>query len=115
MPELFIFIFCTVKNYTRAKAAQLNAGLWAFYTFISIFIAWVIGLFIVTLIMLYKDATLREMLVSEPENRQKIMAYVQAKDLMIPYIFVAVSAFGGYLLVRHLIISRTKTDENVPV
>ncbi len=105
--ELGILIFCCIRNYFRAGAAELNAALWSFYTFIACICAWFIGGIIMTFIMISRDELLRDMLMQQPPDRQKVMDYLVQKNLLVPQLFLIVCMAGGFLLTRHLIIRRS--------
>jgi hypothetical protein len=107
-----VLVFCCVRNYFRARAANLSAALWAFYTFLAGIIGWFIGSIIVVIIFLMRDPVLREMLKEPKPDREAIVAYLAGPKLIVPEIFLAFCGLGGYLFVRHLIIKRSPLSEN---
>lgn len=104
--ELGILIFCCIRNYYRARAANLNAALWSLYTFIASMATWFIGGIIMVLIMISKDEYLRNLLMKQPPARQEIVDYMADRNLVVAQLFLIVCMLGGYLLVRHLLIKR---------
>jgi len=108
--ELGIIIFCCIRNYFRARAANLKAALWTFYTLLACLVAWFIGGVIITLIMVSRDPNLRKLLMQQPPDQQKVLDYMAGRNLFVPQLFLVVCMVGGYLLVRHLIIKRTKSN-----
>ncbi|HRO42743.1 MAG TPA: hypothetical protein PL009_07895 [Flavipsychrobacter sp.] len=106
--ELGILIFCCIRNYFRARAANLNAALWSFYTFLASIVTWFMGGIIITLIMIARDSHLRKMLMQQPPDQQEIVKYLTGKNLFVPQLFLIVCMVGGYLFVRHLITKREK-------
>lgn len=109
--ELGILLFCCIRNYFRARAANLNAALWSFYTFLACIVTWFIGGIIMTFIMVSRDAQLRALLTKQPLDRQQVVNYLVSKNLVIPQLFLLVCLIGGYLFIRHLLIKRTVTEE----
>lgn len=103
-----LFIFCCVWNYYKAKAQKLNAGLWAFYTFLAVLVGWIIGLFLITIIMLLRDPELQKMLMQPTPNRDAAMEYMKHQDLTISQLLLFFSGFGGYLFTRYRIEQKGK-------
>lgn len=104
-----VFIVCCVWNYFRAKAANLNAWVWTFYTLLGVLVGWFIGLMISSLILIAKDPQLQQMMLNSVNpDRAAIMHYLQKKNLLLIEVFGLFCGFGGYLFVRNLITKRTK-------
>lgn len=106
-----VFIFCCVWNYLKAKSLKLNAGLWAFYTFLAVLAGWIIGLFIVSIIMVIRDPELQKLLMQPTPNRNAAMEYLKNQDLTISQLLIFFCGFGGYLLTRHLIMKKGNSRE----
>ncbi len=104
--ELGILIFCCIRNYFRARAANLNAALWTFYTLLASLIAWFIGGVIVTLILLARYPQIKKMLLQQPPDREGIISYMAGQNLFVAQIFLVVCMLGGYLFVRHLLLRK---------
>lgn len=104
--ELGILIFCCIRNYFRAGAANLNAALWSFYTFLACLVSWFIGGIIVTIIMIVRDPKLKTMLMQNPPDQDGVMQYLMSKNILVPQLFLLVCMVGGYLFVRYLIGKR---------
>lgn len=104
--SLGALVFCCVNNYFKARAANLNAALWALFTFIAYGITWFIGGIIVTLIMITRDPQLREIAMKQPSDPQAAVRYLESRSLIIPELFLIVCGIGGYLFIRHLILKR---------
>ncbi|MBS1782512.1 MAG: hypothetical protein JSS78_05565 [Bacteroidetes bacterium] len=110
--ELGILVFICIRNYFRARVMQLNAGLWAFYTFIAALATWFVGGIIITLIMIGRDAQLRALLMHQPVDRQQAVDYLMRKNLFVPQVFLIVCMIGGYLIVRHFMSKQSITNNN---
>jgi hypothetical protein len=103
---LLIIVWGCFRNYMRAKIANLNAGYWALITFLMILAGWIIGVFLVVIMMMMKDEQLRKMLL-QSAPREEIVEYIGNMNLLISEIFLFVCSIGGYLFVRYLIIRKT--------
>ena len=111
MGVFFVIVWGCFRNFVRARLGGLNGGFWALITFIAIFVAWLIGAFIVIGIMAYSDPILRDLMTQQPPDQDVLMRQIAQHNLLIPEILMVVCSFGGYLLIRHLIIKRAKPSE----
>jgi hypothetical protein len=92
----------------KARAANLNAALWTFYTFLAIVGAWVIGSVIVTAIMIAKDPVLRNMFSTQPPDKDGILEYLKTQNMVIPQIFIMFCGVGGYLFIHYLLTRKAR-------
>lgn len=108
MELLIVLTFCSIRNYNRARAANLNAALWSFYTFIACLVSWFIGGIIAVYIMIARDPQLYNLLTHEPVDKQAVFKYMTGKNIIVSELFLLVASIGGYLFVRHQLIRRTQ-------
>jgi hypothetical protein len=106
-----VLVICCLRNYVRARAANLKAALWVFYTVLAGMFGWLVGSVIVVVILLIRDPYLKSMLYAQSPDKDAIVAYLNGPKLIIPEIFLAFCGIGGYLFVRHLIIKRSVPSE----
>jgi hypothetical protein len=92
----------------KARAANLNAALWSFYTFLAIVGSWLIGSVIVTGIMIARDPVLRNMFSTQPPDKDGILEYLKTQNMMIPQIFIMFCGIGGYLFIHYLLSRKSK-------
>lgn len=107
--EIGILIFFCIRNYFKARAAQLNAALWSFYTFLACMITWAIGGVIMSIIMISRDPQLKDILLRQPADRQAVVNHLTQKNLLVPQLFLIVCMAGGYLFIRHLLSKRLQS------
>ena len=110
--ELIILVFCLFRNYLRAKVAQLNAARWTFYTFISMLCTWFIGAVIVVAIMVVRDPKVKQLLLTQPQDRRELTEYLNSKNLVVPQLFMLFSMIGGYLFIRYLITKKREGKQS---
>jgi len=115
---LLLTIFFCIRNYIRAKAKRLNAGKWAFLTFLAVIAGWFAGCMIVVTILLTRYPELIAM-VNEPGTGPSEIAPA-ISERMNPFVaelFLLFCGLGGYLFVRHQLIRKPAAaggDENGP-
>lgn len=102
-----VFILCCIRMYVKARAANLNAALWTFYTFISILVAWLAGIVMVAIIFLVRDPNLRSLITKVPADRDAVMKHIMSQNMLIPEIFLMFCGLGGFLFVNYLVSKRT--------
>jgi hypothetical protein len=111
--ELLLYIPFAIRNYIRAVAIKLSGWLWAFYTVLAMMIASVLGAALEVFIIMNnnrafaaafakRSGTFEEAMMAE----QKAVEGLPRREYVMLVFFAIFGAIGGYLFVRHLLISR---------
>lgn len=108
---LLIFIPFIIRNYIRATAVKLTGWLWALYTFGAMILATIIGGMIQVFIIMYQDANFTRIVTTPGVSREELTKIIQEKQTIFTEFFIIVSAVGGYLFVRHLLVNRSGREE----
>ena len=110
---LILLIYLSYRNALKAKTKGLNAVLWGFITFTAVFIAEMIGAFIVVFYFLRNVINI-DKLATDPSYKDVAMEQLKSAFISNPLhpTTIIVMGFGGYLLVRYILDKKPSQNNN---